>query len=228
MKLLLFDIDGTLLHTHGTGRDAIHDAVSQVIGQPRNGGDVDYAGRTDPLILKDLLTLYGVPEAEQADVLAEVTARYTTLMQARLAPERTTVFPGVRALLERLTDDPNVHLALLTGNFEATAYLKLRAGGLDGFFSFGAFGSDHHNRPALPPIAVQRAHDHTGRAFTGQEVVIIGDTQHDIHCGRGIGAMSVAVCTGQFGPEALAPHQPDVLFEDLTDHEAFYTHVFAA
>lgn len=221
MKLLLFDIDGTLLTTHGLGRRVVVDALSAVCGRPITTDGVVFSGRTDPQILRDVLRGSGLDEPEAASLLPHALAAYTEVLRERLRPHHVEVLPGVRALLDRLAEQETVRLGLLTGNAETTAYLKLEAAGLATHFPFGAFGSDHADRHRLPPVAVQRAQVHTGRAFSGKDVVIIGDTEHDLHCGRGIGAFAVGVCTGRYGREELLPHGPDVLLDDLSDAEFF-------
>lgn len=225
MKLLLFDIDGTILMTHGVGRRAVERALTALAGRPITAKGVSFSGKTDPQILREVLLANGVAAAEAAAMLNDAIVAYSEAMQDLLVPERVQLLEGVRPLLEHLHTHPDVHLALLTGNVEPMAYLKLQAVGLDHHFAFGAFGSDHADRPELPPIAIRRAWEHTGHQFHGPDVVIIGDTEHDIHCGRGVGAFSVAVCTGHFPREHLAAFGPDVLLDDLTDAALFVRHV---
>ena len=146
-------------------------------------------------------------------------------MRRRLRPEGVTALPGIVDLVAHLDEAADVQLALLTGNIEPMAYAKLGAVGLDGYFPFGAFGSDSPRRPDLPAIAVERAQAHTGRRFSGKDVVIIGDTEHDIACGRGIGAFSVGVCTGRYGRGELERHGPDVLLDSLADRAGFLERV---
>jgi phosphoglycolate phosphatase-like HAD superfamily hydrolase len=130
------------------------------------------------------------------------------------------LLPGIETLLPRLAENSAVQLGLLTGNLRETAYLKLRLGGIDKYFPFGAFGSDHADRYQLPSIALSRAYEFTGYRYDGSQVVIIGDTEHDIGCGRGISALSVAVCTGRYGREELSAFDPDFLLDDLKDTDA--------
>lgn len=225
MKLLLFDIDGTLLHTDGTGRAAVERALEDVVGRPVTTDGVSFSGKTDPQIMREILSANGFDASEANDLTGDVLAAYAGEAMRLLAPERVTVLPGVRPLLERLAATDGVHLALLTGNLQRTGFGKLQAAGLDAFFRFGAFGSDHADRYELPAVAVRRAREQTGRTFAGRDVVIIGDTEHDVGCGRGIGAFSVAVCTGRYGRADLAPHDPDVLLDDLSDADAFFERV---
>ena len=225
MKLLLFDIDGTILNTHGSGRRAIEEALGGVLGRPVEADGISFSGKTDPQIMSEVMAHMDLDEAARARHLPDVIDAYVAALGQHLDPDGVTLLPGIRELVDDLQTQPDVQLALLTGNLEPTAYLKLSAARMDGYFDFGAFGSDSPHRPDLPAIAVERAEVHTGRRFSGKDVVIIGDTEHDIACGRGIGAFSVGVCTGHYARTDLAPHDPDVLLDDLTDRLHFDRHV---
>ncbi len=223
MKLLLFDIDGTLVHVRGVGREAVEGALARVCGRPVATDGVVFSGKTDPQIMREVLAASGC--AASPALVADALAAYVEAASAALRPAHVERLPGVAALVEALAARADVQLGLLTGNVEAMAYRKLEAAGLARYFPFGAFGSDHADRACLPPVAVRRARTHTGRTFAGADVVIIGDTEHDIRCGRGIGAASVAVCTGRYARADLAPHAPDLLVDDLTDADAFVRRV---
>ena len=223
MKLLLFDIDGTLLHANGSGRQAIEQALSDVFDQPISTEGVTFSGRTDPGIMRDILTQNGV--AATTSNIARAIGAYESLVLETGDPNDVTLIPGVPPLLDRLSSRSDVMLALLTGNIRSTAFWKLKAVGLDPHFSFGAFGSDDGERRNLPPVAVRRAKKHTGHTFVGSDVVIIGDTQHDIQCGRGIGAFSVGVCTGSYSRDDLSSYNPNALFDTLQDTDAFIDQV---
>ncbi len=221
MKLLLFDIDGTMLVMHGVGRQAMEEALAPLCGGVPTTDGISFAGRTDPHIFLDVLQHNGCSASEAAALLPEALSRYVQAARRLIAPRHVEVLPGVRALIEHLAAQPGVQLAVLTGNLQPTAFLKLDAAGLADFFPFGAFGSDHADRTELPPVAVRRAFSYTGHAYGGKDVVIIGDTQHDIQCGRGIGAFAVGVCTGHFNRADLTPHTPDLLLDDLSDPDFF-------
>ena len=223
MKLVLFDIDGTLLSTEGAARRAFHAALLDVYG---TAGPIDghsFAGKTDPQIARELLTLAGLTTAEIDAGLPRLWQGYLGGLQDELAggEHRTHIYPGVVPLLERLGGmQDRVVVALLTGNIRPGAALKLRSGGLDGHFRFGAFGSDHERRDELPAIAVERAHERTGHTFDGADVIILGDTPFDVSCGRGIGCRAAAVATGSFDRAALAAAGADVVWETLEDTDA--------
>lgn len=221
MKLLLFDIDGTLLRVHATSRKAVEYALQETFGRALAVEGISFSGKTDPQILEEILHYHGYDLPHKDPRFQQVLRLYTETFLEQLCSEDVQVLPGVVQLLEQLAQDENLVMGLLTGNLEPTAYHKLAHAGLDDFFTFGAFGSDHHNRNQLPAIAVERAQAVTNHRFKGQEVVIIGDTHHDICCGRGIGARSVAVCTGRIGREQLVAEKPDILLEDLSCCQTF-------
>lgn len=218
-RLLLFDIDGTLVVTNGVGRTAVRDALSAHVGGAFEVDGVRFSGRTDRSIMRDLLAhndcLPSDPE-EQEEAITKALAVYAHFASSRMTAEVVQVLPGVHALLTALKEEA-VDIALLTGNVARMAEAKLQAVALWDHFPFGAFGDDHEERSALPDVALDAARRHHGDTYKAQEIVIIGDTEQDILCGRGHGARSVAVCTGRFSRDELAPHQPDVLFDDLED-----------
>jgi phosphoglycolate phosphatase-like HAD superfamily hydrolase len=163
--------------------------------------------------------------------VTEVCRRYLAHLARELEGPtvRTTLMPGVPRLLDRLEVEPGVVLGLLTGNIAEGAALKLRSGGLDpDRFRVGAYGSDAAHRPELPAIAARRAAAHFGRVPTGPEVVIIGDTPADIHCGLGISARAIAVATGGYTVADLAACGPHAVFEDLSDTEAVVAAILSA
>lgn len=217
MKLLLFDIDGTLLETGGIGRRAVEAALSELAGRPISTEGLSFSGKTDPQILREVLALNGA----EADLLngrfAEVVAAYQAMLPRLLTASMVRALPGAAALVERLAAEEAVQLALLTGNLREMAYLKLGAIGLGGHFPFGAFGCDSEDRNALPAVAVERALAHAGRAFAPADVLVIGDTPRDIACARAHGARAVAVATGRFARAELAEHAPDALLDSLEE-----------
>lgn len=228
MKLLLFDIDGTILLTHGVGRRSVERALEEVLGFPVSTEGISFSGKTDPQILREVLERRAPGHAAADDRFDEVVAAYEAHMRQALPDARVELLPGVRPLIEHLHADPDLQLALVTGNLEPLAYLKLAAVGLDAYFPFGAFGSDSPNRHDLPALAVARARAHTGHAFSGKEIIIIGDTEHDIACGRALDVFSVGVCTGHFARPDLEVHGPDVLLDDLSDLPRFLQEVLRA
>lgn len=217
MKLILFDIDGTMLRTHGMGHEAVVHALSEIAGQRITTEGVFFSGKTDPQIMREVMRVNGLSHVVDDVLLAEAQAAYTEAMVAAYDNDRVEELAGVRDVVEALAERDDVQLSLLTGNYERTAYLKVASIGLAHHFPFGAFGSDAEARSALPAIGVARAKAHTGRDFVGHDVIIIGDTEHDITCGRALGVFSVAVATGNYSREELAAHQPNLLLDDLRD-----------
>jgi phosphoglycolate phosphatase len=221
-RLVLFDIDGTLLLTAGAGRRAITQALSDEVDDPAAFAGVRFDGKTDPQIVVEMLGLAGQAERHESERVRRLCERYVGLLARELErpTTRTTLMPGVEPLLDRLERTPGVLLGLLTGNLAEGAALKLRSAGIDpSRFRVGAYGSDAAHRPALPPIAARRAERYFGRVPSGPEVVIIGDTPADIHCGTGISARALAVATGGYSVADLAACGPHAVFVDLSDTE---------
>jgi phosphoglycolate phosphatase-like HAD superfamily hydrolase len=221
-KLVLFDIDGTILWTDGAGRRAVFGALEEHFGaiDPR---DHPFDGKTDPQIVRELLHRAGVSDADIDARLGLVLDRYYSLLNAELdgADHRDHVFPGVRALLDELEGRDDVVLGLLTGNIEPGARAKLTAVGIEpDRFVVGAFGSDHHHRPELPEIARRRAERALGHPIDGRDVVVIGDTPADVACGVGIGARAIGVATGRYSVDELRACDAAAVFADLSDTDA--------
>jgi phosphoglycolate phosphatase len=220
VKLVLFDIDGTILLTAGAGRRAIVAAISEEVGSSTGLHNVRFDGKTDPQIVTELLEAAGRTGPHQADRVKSLCARYVDLLERelQLSTSPTTIMPGVLPLLDRLETEEGVVIGLLTGNLADGAVLKLRSAGLDPKrFRVGAYGSDAAHRPELPPIAARRAAPFFGRVPSGSEVVIIGDTPADITCGECISARAVAVATGAYSVSDLEACGPHAVFENLSD-----------
>jgi phosphoglycolate phosphatase len=218
-RLVLFDIDGTILHSSGAGRRAVTRAVAEVVTITEATKEVRFDGKTDPLIMMELLAACGHPEPEHPDLVAELCHRYIDFLEDELASGPGTVLlPGIIPLLDTLDRDPGVLLGLLTGNVVRGAALKLKSGGIDpARFVVGAYGSDSAHRSDLPAIAAKRAEPFLGRVPSGEEVVIIGDTPADVTCGAAIGARPVAVATGSFPVETLREAGAAAVFSDFSD-----------
>ena len=221
MKLLLFDIDNTLVSAPQAGRHALEETLSSLAGQPISSEGVSFGGKTDPQIVEEILAANDVSAESTARMLPRALEAYAERAQDAIRQDGVAVLPGVRDLVTHLDAHDEVQLGLLTGNLESVAYEKLRAAGLDHFFPVGAFGSDDKDRYELPPIALQRAEAHTGQRFEGRDTIIIGDTKHDVLCGRRLDVLAVGVCTGRRGKEAFSDCTPDVILEDLSDLHLF-------
>jgi phosphoglycolate phosphatase len=223
-RLVLFDIDGTLLSTGGAGGRALRLALFDVFGTAGPIESHSFAGKTDPQIAMELLHAAGLTAAEIEAGLHRLWESYLGYLPDELDRATIQVFPGVTELLNRLESDAvPVEMGLLTGNLARGARLKLESARLGADrFVVGAFGSDHARRDALPAIAVERARALSGRNFAGKEIVVIGDTPYDIACGASLGVRTVAVATGTFSAEQLARCEPDHLFDSLADTEQVY------
>lgn len=229
-KLVLFDIDGTILLTAGAGRRAIVAAIGEFVGSTKALHHVRFDGKTDPQIVTELLAAAGHPGPHEPDRVEALCSRYVDLLQHELQQptSKTTVMPGVLPLLERLEKEESVILGLLTGNVARGAELKLRSAGLaPERFRVGAYGSDSAYRPELPPIAARRAEPYFGRVPSGADVVIIGDTPADIACGSCIDARAVGVATGAYSVSDLMLCGPHAAFEDLSDTDRVLEAIFA-
>lgn len=217
-RLLLFDVDGTLVDVDGAGRAAVRTALTEVYGETGPVDDFSFHGKTDPAIVRGLLRAAGRDDASIDEGMERLWSRYLAALEEELAARdgRIRPCPGVPALLDRLVGDDRFELALVTGNVREGAWRKLEAAGVREPFRYGAFGSDAERRDDLPPLALRRAERRTGRSFRPSEVWVVGDTPADVRCARATGVRSLAVATGRPGREELAAHGPDRLLEDLS------------
>lgn len=218
MRLLLFDVDGTLIRSNQAGRLALGAALEELFGTAGPIETYKMGGKTDARIVLELLTAAGVP---QRDIEQKMPDVFTCMAShaRRIYPERGIApCAGVPELFVQLAGRDDVLLGLLTGNSYSTTPLKLEAAGIElAQFRVGVYGSDDLDRNRLPALALQRAVELTGRPWTGENAVIIGDTPADILCARAGKATAVAVASGWHASETLAQYHPDFLFEDLSD-----------
>lgn len=219
-KLLLFDIDGTLIRSNGAGRQTLAYALERLYGTRGPLDSYNMSGKTDPRIITDLLTAVGVSPKEinkQLPAIYELMAEHGQ----KIFPEKEMApCSGVPELLAELAKVEGALVGLLTGNSQITAPLKLSAAGIDPQqFRVGAYGSDALDRNDLPAIGMARANQLTGNLFNGNNTVIIGDTPADILCARAGKATAVAVASGWHAASTLAEYHPDHLFENLADTE---------
>lgn len=202
-------------------------ALEAVFGTSGPASEWDFAGKTDPQIIWELMLAAGImPEAIEA-AYDRAIANYLELLDRALRPERISLKPGVRELLTTLGRRRDVVVGILTGNVAAGAELKLDRAGIRDHFVVGAYGSDRDRRDQLPQIAVQRALDLTGYPFKGKEIVIIGDTPNDVACGRDLGVKAIAVATGNVAMAQLEGNGPDFCFLDLSHTRAVVEAILA-
>jgi len=226
VKLLLFDVDGTLLDSGGAGlaalREGFFDAFPSQRPREASFPSLNLAGSTDAGVARTIFAAFGMEDT--ADNRARFFQAYAGRLRERLtsgAHGEGRLLEGVLPLLEYLASETAHVCALLTGNTAEGARIKTEHFGVGHFFGFGAFGDDHHDRNRLGPIAMERAHAALGKRYAPEETVVIGDTVRDIACARACGATVISVTTGSQDRETLARHDPDHLLDSLADVRAF-------
>jgi phosphoglycolate phosphatase-like HAD superfamily hydrolase len=223
-KLLLFDIDGTLLLTGRAGEHALRIALQDRFGVEDDLSGISFAGSTDGAIVRQMFDANAIPHTPEN--VADLLDGYVHQLALELPRRGGCVLPGIVELLEALHGREDCVLGLLTGNIEKGAELKLSHYGVWDFFEFGAFADDHDDRNKLGPVAHSRAVEKHGMSFEADDVYVLGDTPRDIDCARAAGFAAVAIATGSYGKEELAAHKPDFLFEDLSDTRAVLAELF--
>lgn len=213
-RLLLFDIDGTLITSGGAGEWALRDAMRSRFGVDEDLGGILLAGATDKKIAVAMLEKNGLePSPENITALLD---EYLSHLESRMPKHQGRILPGMIELLKVLSTREEAVLALLTGNVVRGAEIKLAHYGVWHHFEFGAFADDHHDRNELGKFARARAFERHGIDFPPDRIYVIGDTPRDIECGRAIGAKTVAIATGHYMLQELATHAPDFLFQDFS------------
>jgi phosphoglycolate phosphatase-like HAD superfamily hydrolase len=209
MRLILFDVDGTLVTVRGAGRRAFARALESTFGTAEGLAHYDLRGKTDLRIVFEVTAAAGIPDEQVRERLDECFEAYLRALVEEIGDARDVLtMPGVPELVARLDAHTQAALGLLTGNIEEGARIKLGPTGLWPYFRTGAFGSDDADRRRLPSLAARRAHALLGHPFPPPEVVIVGDTPWDIDCARAFGARAVAVAEA-----------PDLFFDTLADTE---------
>ena len=218
-KLVLFDIDGTLMRGVGAVVSSYRLAFQEIFGIDASITDVDCSGRTDPEIVTEVLTARGFDQEAISQGLPRLFASYIVNLKREIPnTDDAYVCPGIQELLDELAGRPLV-LGILSGNLQESSRLKLSLFDLNRYFQVGAFGSDSAVRSELVGIALKRTEDRFGLTFSGKDIVIIGDSVRDVHCGRDYGVKSIAVATGVTPYEKLAAEKPDHLFNNLSGTE---------
>jgi phosphoglycolate phosphatase-like HAD superfamily hydrolase len=227
MRLILWDIDGTLVQAGEVGRDIFTEAFQAVLGRAPDqvtAKALVMAGRTDPEIALEFLAAHEVEGERHLPAFSEALVS-ALAAKAAVIRERGRALAGAGDILDALDRTDGVVQSLLTGNVQPNALLKLASFELDGYLDFevGGFGSDHHHRPSLVQVARDKAERKYGTAFDGPATVLVGDTPLDVAAGKAGGARVVAVATGPYRAEELAATGADAVLKDLRDTEAART-----
>lgn len=218
MRLLLFDIDGTLIRTSMVGRQVMKMALEEVIGSAGQIESYPFAGKTDRGIIFDLLTEIGLSEKQIYKFLPDVYSQMAKLGRTMFYQDGLLPCAGIMELISQISQRTDTMLGLQTGNIQPTAHIKLDAAGLDATsFLIGAYGSDSAKREELIPFALERAIEVSGKEPQLGDVIVIGDTPSDIECAKANGVKSIAVATGTYSSANLAQYDPDFLLDDLSD-----------
>ena len=224
MKLVLFDIDGTIMLSAGAGGRAVRRALIEVFGA--TGPERHrFDGKTDPQIVRELMSIVGHADEHIEARMPALFERYLAYLDEELqvsaAAGGIRVMPGIFDLLDALEARNDVVLGLLTGNLAEGARAKLSASGINPErFRVGAYGSDHEVRGELPAVAQRRAREQLGLTFSGRDIVVIGDTPADLQCGFSIGCTAIGVATGMYSLDDLREHRPAAVFQNLADTPA--------
>jgi len=223
IRLVAFDIDGTLISTQGAGMRAFYRAFQSVLNISVDGGVIRPDGMTDPLIVKEILKHFGMADQWSENTRDALFSSYLSCLEEEMSRARELklirVLPGVAALLEAMSKQPDFAVGLVTGNLERGAIIKLKYAGLDRYFGFGGFGSDSEDRTELTRVGLRR-----GAQLAGEDRVkgafVIGDTPLDIIHGHAAGATVIAVASAGYGIDDLQAHNPDLAVPDLTEADS--------
>ncbi len=219
-KLLLWDIDGTLLKSGGASRRALEYAINSIFSIEASLDDIDFSGRTDLNILRQFFSKYELEHTKEN--LQGLSELYFQQLPVELPKGEGMVCPGIPEVLEIAHQRDDLVQGLLTGNFERNAQAKLEHFNLWHYFEFGAYGEESYDRNDLGPKALERAHDICRYTFPSDQIFVIGDTSHDIACGKALRANTIGVATGWTNVEDLAAHNPTAVLTDLSDAVAFF------
>jgi phosphoglycolate phosphatase-like HAD superfamily hydrolase len=219
MNVVFFDIDGTLLLSGQAGKTAMLMGLQRRFNLDNVVDGVPMSGRTDRAIFVDLLRAHRLPASDET--IAALKSAYLECLPECLAGRTGRVLPGIRELVERLTERPDVSIGLLTGNTRRGAQLKLSHYQLAAYFRYGGFGDDHLDRESVARDAATAADDHHGWSIPRDRIWVIGDTPLDVGCARAIGARAVAVATGNTPRHELEKLGPDLAVDDFADPTPF-------
>ena len=221
-RLILFDVDQTLVSIKGGDVKALNVAFEQVHGITEAFREFTFAGGLDLPLMVEAYRKWGIVAdgAGEAPDLSEFKRAYFEHLSEILETwNEGIVCPGVPDLMESLASDSRVQLGLETGNFRESAFIKLQKYGLDIFFEEGGFGGDHFERREVVASAIAKCQEKSGRTYSPGEIFLVGDTPHDVEAGRANGVVTLAVATGNYTIEELAELNPTYVLPDLSDTE---------
>jgi len=223
-KLLLFDIDGTLITGRGVPKKVAIDVIQKRFPDFENGHHIHFNGMTDPLIVQQVLASNNHKIELDDPIIDVILDEFLAELKIHVTPENPPdILPGVYKVLDACTQNENVFLGLVTGNMMHGAKIKLSAAGLYKYFAIGAFGSDHWNRNQLPPIAIDRAEQYFAQDFSKEDIWIIGDSPKDVECAKVNGLKCLAVLTGKMEKEIMLNAGADFVMNDLSNLNEFLT-----
>ena len=217
-RLILFDVDQTLISTRGGDRKALNDTFRELHGIDDAFEGISFGGRMDLSIMGQVYSHWEVAEGDRC--IGDFKARYFELLEQVLKDwDMGIVYPGIPELLRALDSRAGVQLGLATGNFRESAFIKLQKYGLDSYFKEGGFGGDHPDRPKVVADAILKCQTLSGKVYEREDIFVIGDSISDVEAGRANGINSVAVATGHYDTVKLKALGPTFVFEDLSDTE---------
>ncbi len=222
MKMILFDIDGTLIRTGGAGIRALSRAFEHCHGVANAMGLIQPAGKTDPAIIREIFHANLERNCTDAEMKQLCDTYLTFLRQEIEAAKAFRVMPGMEEILKATGSSAEWLVGLITGNLEVGARIKLERPGLFRYFRFGGYGSDSENRAELTRIGIQRGRKLQKHASSDREIFLVGDTPFDIDAGKKSGVVTIAVATGPWKLADLQSHKPDFAFQDLSDTDGFF------
>jgi phosphoglycolate phosphatase len=215
VKLLLFDIDGTLVLTGGAGIRALDRAFQQVVGLENAMEGIRPHGKTDPAIVREIFMARRL-NGHSPDIVVQILDAYVRFLPDEVrVSSRYRILPGILSFLESLKQHPGVACGLATGNVEQGARIKLERGNLNSYFRFGGFGSDAENRTDLVRRAAEKGIRHVDRAISPEDTFVIGDTPRDVEAGQEAGFRTVGVATSDYSREDLEAAGADLVMSDF-------------